>query len=85
MAAREGMAGIVDQTTLAGLEQLSGAGFDNTFVFTMIVHHKGADFMAEIEIREGRFAGTIALAEQIGSTHRREIDEMVALLAQLPN
>lgn len=74
------MPGIMDEKTMADLEEAKGAAFDRLFLTAMIAHHKGAIDMAKAEKEAGVFPGALSLADAIISTQAAEIKRMRALL-----
>ncbi|WP_243710499.1 DUF305 domain-containing protein [Micromonospora sp. KC213] len=80
--AEHDMPGMMSDEDMAELAAASGAEFDRRFVTMMIEHHEGAITMAEDEIAKGKNPEVKALAQQIRTTQRAEIDTMRKLLAR---
>ena len=68
---------------LAALRAASGVAFDRLFLQQMIAHHHGAIEMADVEIGQGRYPQTLALAGAIKADQTAEIAEMQRLLSAL--
>ena len=81
-APHEGMGMSTDD--MAALEAATGSEFDRMFLEMMIEHHTSAIEMAEIEIADGEFPDAIEMANAIKTSQQAEIDEMEALLEELP-
>ncbi|MBC3193169.1 DUF305 domain-containing protein [Pseudonocardia sp. C8] len=79
-AGHRGMAGMMTDEQLRGLEQARGAGFDRMFLEMMIRHHEGAVQMARAELADGTNAEAKALARQVVDAQQAEITEMRELL-----
>ncbi|WP_243704802.1 DUF305 domain-containing protein [Micromonospora sp. KC723] len=77
------MPGMMSDEDMTGLAATSGTEFDRKFVTMMIAHHEGAVTMAEDEIAKGANAEVKALAQQIRTAQRAEIDTMKKILARL--
>jgi uncharacterized protein (DUF305 family) len=75
------MPGMMSAEEMDGLDTMSGADFDSAWLAMMIEHHEGAIEMAEEVQDAGNNADVLALAEEIVTAQRQEIDEMNALLA----
>ena len=60
--------------SMASLEKADP--FDKAFIEMMIVHHKGAVDMAEVELRGGGDEQTLRIADAIGSAQQGEIEDM---------
>ncbi|TDC76713.1 DUF305 domain-containing protein [Micromonospora sp. KC606] len=78
-----GMPGMMSDVDMTELAAASGVEFDRKFVTMMIEHHEGAITMAEDEIAKGANAEVKALAQQIRTSQRAEIDIMKKILARL--
>jgi uncharacterized protein (DUF305 family) len=78
-----GMPGMMSGADMARLEAASGKDFDKQFCTMMIAHHQGAITMAQDELRDGTNADAKALAQQIITAQRAEIDTMNKILARL--
>ena len=74
-----GMTGMMSAGDMAKLEKASGAAFDRMFLQMMVEHHTGAVKMAQTEVANGENADAKAMAEEIITTQRAEIDEMKQL------
>jgi uncharacterized protein (DUF305 family) len=74
------MAGMVDEATMKRLATLKGAEFDTLWLQSMIGHHEGAIAMANTEIADGANPDAKALAEQIVTAQKAEIDQMKQML-----
>jgi uncharacterized protein (DUF305 family) len=77
-----GMSEMMSAEDLDALDAASGSTFERMWLEMMIEHHEGAIEMAEIEVDEGEYADAVALAENIITAQRAEIDEMESLLAR---
>jgi len=75
------MPGMMSDKEVTALENASGAEFDRMFLEMMIKHHEGAIQMARTEQANGKNPDAIALAKQIESAKKQEIDTMRQLLA----
>jgi uncharacterized protein (DUF305 family) len=75
-----GMEGMLTADELDALADLRGTEFDRAWMEGMIRHHEGAIVMADEVTANGKDAGVRALAAQIITAQRAEIDEMRALL-----
>ena len=76
-----GMNGMMSADDLRELGTLRDAAFDRRWLEMMVEHHEGAVTMAQQVIRDGRHAGTRALAEEIITAQQEEIAEMKGILA----
>ncbi|MFM7146060.1 MAG: DUF305 domain-containing protein [Actinomycetales bacterium] len=74
-----GMAGMLTDEELQGLEQASGSSFDRLFAEAMIKHHEGAIAMAEPVVDSGD-SRVAALAQAIIATQQQEIAKLEAFL-----
>lgn len=74
-----GMAGMLTDEELQGLEQASGSSFDRLFAEAMIKHHEGAIAMAEPVVDSGD-PRVAALAQAIIATQQQEIATLEAFL-----
>ena len=72
----EGMAGQMDESEMADLEQSAGQDFDLMFIDMMIRHHQGAVDMAEQVMDEGENAQVADLANRIVDAQQAEIQQM---------
>ena len=68
---------------LAALRAATGVAFDRLFLQQMIAHHQGAIEMADVEIGQGRYPQTLALAGAIKADQTAEIAEMQRLLSAI--
>jgi uncharacterized protein (DUF305 family) len=75
------MTGMVDDGSMAKLETLKGAEFDNLWLTSMIGHHEGAVTMAKTEIADGANADAKALADHIVTVQQAEIAQMKKMVA----
>lgn len=75
------MAGMVDDATMSQLQSLSGAGFDDLWMKSMIAHHQGAVTMAQSEIAQGHSPDAIKMAKMIIAAQQLEIAKMNHLLS----
>lgn len=73
-----GTTGGVGHGQLPGM--ISGAGFDRMFLEMMIVYHRDAVDMSQIELAHASNPVTRDLAQQITRVHQAEISEMQTLL-----
>lgn len=80
----ERMPGMVSGPGMAALGSASGAEFDRLFLQAMTDHHKGALDMANVQLRDGKFAPAMQLARQIITSQEKEIAEMEQLLSSVP-
>ena len=78
----EDMDGMVSDDDLVELGALRDAAFDRRWLELMVEHHEGAVAMAQTVVREGRHAGTRALADEVIVAQQEEIAEMKALLGR---
>jgi len=78
------MTGMMSEADMARLGNATGVDFDRLFLEMMILHHEGAIEMAEQQLAEGEHQPTKDLAEAVVSGQGAEIEEMNALLADLP-
>ncbi|MCL8251683.1 DUF305 domain-containing protein [Aeromicrobium fastidiosum] len=72
--------GMMSDSDMTGLAQLSGAAFDQEWLTLMIEHHEGAVAMARTELADGRDARAQKLARQVIADQQREIATMKGLL-----
>lgn len=77
-----GMAGMVAESDLAALADLSGPAFDEQWLRLMIAHHEGALTMAQQVVGTTSDAEVSTLAKAIVAGQTAEIAEMKALLAK---
>ncbi|KUI33540.1 DUF305 domain-containing protein [Mycobacterium sp. IS-1496] len=78
-----GMDGMMSPAEMQALQNARGVEASRLFLTQMIRHHEGAITMAQNEIDNGQFPDTIALAESIVSSQRKEIDTMNQILGSL--
>ena len=76
-------AGIPAAGELDGLGRLSGVDFDRTFLTLMIRHHEGAVAMSAPEADHAA-AAVRRLADRVVTVQRHQLDQMRALLSELP-
>ncbi len=74
------MSGMMSEEDMTALKDASGADASRLFLEQMVVHHRSAVMMAEIELKTGRNGDTKALAEQIIKSQTSEITTMTELL-----
>lgn len=74
------MPGMMDDGDMGQMMDSSGADFDEMFLEGMIRHHEGAVEMATDQLKDGKNAEALALAEEIIAAQEAEIQEMQALL-----
>jgi len=77
------MSGMMSETDMMALEDAQGIEAARLFLEGMIVHHKGAVEMAQVEVDGGKFPEAVALARAIIEQQTNEIAEMEVLLANL--
>ena len=77
------MQGMVDEATMARLQSLKGAEFDNLWLESMIGHHQGAIEMAKAEIANGENVDAKSMAQNIVNTQQAEIGQMKQMLGGL--
>ena len=75
-----GMNGMVPQSEIDKMAQLTDAAFDELFLSAMILHHEGAIAMTSA-VLESSNPEIKALADKITQTQLAEIEEMKLLLA----
>lgn len=84
-AAKNGMAGMKDgmmsPDDMKALQDASGADAQALYLTQMIMHHEGAIAMAQAELRDGKNADALALADGIVRSQGSEIAQMKNLLA----
>jgi uncharacterized protein (DUF305 family) len=74
------MQGMVDDATMARLNSLRGAEFDELWLESMIGHHQGAIEMAKAEVANGDNDDAKRLAQSIVDTQQAEIGQMNQML-----
>ena len=74
------MSGMMTAEDMSMLEDANGMEFDRTFLTMMIEHHDGAVGMAQTEVADGENPDAIAMAEQIITTQKAEIEQMQNML-----
>ena len=74
------MSGMMSEEDMTALEDASGADASRLFLEQMIVHHRSAVMMAEMERKVGLNEDAKALAEQIIESQTSEIATMTELL-----
>ena len=77
------MSGMMSEADMMALEDAQGIEAARLFLEGMIVHHKGAVEMAQVEVDGGKFPEAVALARAIIEQQTNEIAEMEVLLANL--
>ncbi len=75
-----GMAGMVDDATMARLNSLNGPEFDTLWLQAMIGHHQGAIDMAKAEIANGQSVDMTAMAKTMVTAQQAEINQMKQML-----
>ena len=76
------MSGMMTSEDMAALSQASGTEFDSMWLQMMIAHHEGAVVMAEQVKAQSDNSDVTALADQVITAQKQEIDTMKQLLAQ---
>jgi len=81
------MPGMMDADQMQQMSSMMGDGlmFDRMWVLMMIEHHEGAIEMAQDEIADGKAPEATALAEDIVTAQKAEIDEMQQMLDSWQN
>ena len=81
------MPGMMDAEQMQQMRSMmgDGIGFDRMWVLMMIEHHEGAIEMAQDEMVDGQSTDAIALAEDIVTAQKAEIDEMQQMLDDWQN
>jgi uncharacterized protein (DUF305 family) len=77
------MSGMMSEADMMALEDAQGVEAARLFLEGMIIPHKGAVEMAQVEVEGGRFPEAVALARSIIEQQTDEIAEMESLLANL--
>jgi len=77
----DSMPGMMSDEDMADLGDAHQAAFDRMFLTMMITHHEGAIEMARTERAEGEYDDAVALAAQIETAQRQEIETMRDLLS----
>ena len=77
------ISGMMSDADMKAFEQAQGTEAARLFLEGMIMHHKGAIEMAQVEVDGGQFAESVALARTIIAQQTREISEMDALHEKL--
>jgi uncharacterized protein (DUF305 family) len=75
--------GMMSDSDMQALEDVTGVEASRLFLEQMIVHHQGAIEMAQAEVDNGQNADVIALAEAIIASQTTEITTMEDILATL--
>jgi uncharacterized protein (DUF305 family) len=70
------------QTMMKDMDVRMTGNPDRDFVNMMLAHHKGAVSMAEVELKYGHDPKIIKLAQDIVAAQEKEIQDMLAWLAQ---
>lgn len=76
-------AGMMSETQMQQLEQVSGVEAERMFLTMMIEHHRGAIQAADTELADGEHPPAQELANKIRDDQAAEIAEMEQLLSQL--
>jgi uncharacterized protein (DUF305 family) len=74
------MQGMMDEATMAKLQSLKGAEFDELWLQSMISHHQGAIEMAKAEVANGANVDAKRMAQSIIDTQEAEIGQMNQML-----
>jgi len=74
------MDGMMTAEEMDNMAEMTGTGFDQTWLEMMIAHHNGAISQSETVKAKGSNADVLALADQIIAAQQGEITEMKALL-----
>ncbi|WP_455901179.1 DUF305 domain-containing protein [Rhodococcus gordoniae] len=77
------MDGMMSEQDMQALSDAQGVAAARMYLEQMIVHHEGAIEMAQDEIEDGRYSGTVELARTIADTQQKEIDTMRQLSTTL--
>ena len=72
--------GMMTDSDMSDLTEMSGTDFDHAFLTMMIQHHEGAIAMAENELEQGVNADALALAASIQMTQHAQVTQMQSLL-----
>ena len=75
--------GMMSQADMDALRNASGPKSSSLFLTQMIQHHQGAIDMARIEVKAGRSAAALALANTIIRDQAAQIAQMKRLLQQI--
>lgn len=78
------MSGMMSAADMARIGNATGTDFDRMFLEMMVLHHEGAIEMAEQELADGKYRATKDLARAVITGQQAEIEEMNALIADLP-
>jgi uncharacterized protein (DUF305 family) len=70
------MPGMMSETDMSQLMEVTGTEFDLAFVEMMAAHHQGAVDMANTELKDGSRPEVTRLAQQIIDTQEDEIDQL---------
>lgn len=74
------MPGMMSDDELDELDASNGSTFETMWLTMMIQHHEGAIEMANTEIADGKYAGSISLAGDIVTAQEAEITQMETML-----
>lgn len=72
--------GMMSNDELDALESTPASHFESRWLAMMIEHHEGAIEMAKTEVADGKYADSIALAQDIITAQEAEITQMKAML-----
>jgi uncharacterized protein (DUF305 family) len=75
--------GMMSAEQMTALKNADGVEASKLFLTGMIGHHEGAIDMAQIEIKDGKYAPAVDMARTIAKTQQEEIDTMKDLLTTL--
>lgn len=74
------MPGMMSDAELDELDSSIGSSFESMWLTMMIEHHEGAIEMAQAEVADGKYADSLALAQDIITAQEGEITQMKAML-----
>ncbi len=75
--------GMATDAGMKTFDQADGAAAEKIYLEMMTKHHQGAITMAQAEIKDGKNADAVALANTIVTSQQQEITTMTKLLANL--
>lgn len=84
MSGGDDMGGLMSDQDMADLAAKQDVSFDKAFLSGMVAHHRGAVEMGKTELSQGQNAEAKELAKSVVDSQSKEIEEMTALLAELP-
>ncbi|QCU79121.1 DUF305 domain-containing protein [Citricoccus sp. SGAir0253] len=79
-----GMSGMMSEEDMAALEQAEGTEAARLYLEQMTAHHEGAVEMAREQLDAGQNPQAQQLAQQVVDAQEAEIEEMRAMLRELP-